>query len=75
MQSNVSTLLHKSTERFVRRMIKKGYIDILASDTHNINTRTPKWKNALRTLDIKQIEKIKNNTLMLFSDIAEEQNM
>lgn len=75
IQSNVSALLSKHKRRFVLRMLKKGYIDILASDTHNLDKRMPKWERALNTVDYSLQEKVKNSTLSLFSDIKEEQNV
>jgi len=66
MQSNTSALLSKNSKAFVTRMIKKGYIDILASDSHNINERSPKWDESLKTLRKSEQERIKQNSLMLF---------
>ena len=67
MQSNTSALLSKISKAFVTRMIKKGCIDILASDSHNINERSPKWDESLKTLRKSDLEKIKRNSKLLFS--------
>lgn len=75
MQCNTSALLGKTKRRFILRMIKKGYVDILASDSHNTKKRFPRWDDALKSLGIKQQERIKNNTLMLFANMKEEQNI
>lgn len=68
MQSNLSALLNHSTKGFILRMIKKGYIDILASDSHNICSRPPVWDEALKLLNEREEERIKRNALELFSD-------
>lgn len=73
MQSNLSALSLKSIGRFVRRMIKKGYIDVLASDSHSLSKRPPLWDEALKFLKNTEEEKIKRNSLELFSDGKKQQ--
>ena len=68
MQSNLSALLNRSTKGFILRMIKKGYIDVLASDSHNTDSRPPIWSEALSLLNEREEEKIKRNALELFSN-------
>ena len=75
MQCNISALLCKPSRRFIQRMIKKGYVDILASDSHSINKRPPVWDEALKFLKYTEEEKIKRNTLELFSDGKNQQNL
>lgn len=75
MQSNLSALSLKSTGRFIRRMIKKGYIDVLASDSHSMSKRPPVWDDALKFLKNTEEEKIKRNSLELFSDGKKQQTL
>lgn len=67
MQSNLSALSNNFSKNFIFKMIRKGYIEILASDSHNIASRPPIWDEALKLLDIREAEKIKLNALELFS--------
>ena len=66
MQSNLSALLERSTRSFSVKMIKRGYIDILASDCHNTTTRKPVWDEAAKVLKPSQFERLKDNSLKLF---------
>ena len=66
MQSNTSVLLRGELKRFAIKMIKKGYIDVLASDTHNVKARPPAWDDAYSLLNDTLKEKITRNSLELF---------
>lgn len=66
MQSNLSALLARSTRNFSVKMIKRGYIDILASDCHNTTTRKPVWDEVAKVLKPNLVERVKENSLKLF---------
>ncbi len=67
LQSNLSALVDGVSKKFLLKMIKKGYIDILASDSHNLDSRPPLWDDALKLLNKREAEKIKINAQKLFS--------
>jgi len=50
-QVNAKSLLIPGTKRKVLKLIKKGYISFIATDSHSMNTRAPKMEQALDVLE------------------------
>lgn len=46
IQCNAEFIVHRKTRRRAFRYLKKGYIDVLASDCHNVNQRPPQIAEA-----------------------------
>ncbi len=59
-QCNASSLYSKHFGKRVKKLLKHGYVQLLASDTHNMNTRPPEL--------IKGLEKYPKYTDMLVSN-------
>ena len=59
-QCNASSLYSKRLGKRVKKLLKHGYVQLLASDTHNMNTRPPEL--------IKGLEKYSKYTEMLISN-------
>ena len=53
IQVNANYILNNIDNRFVKRMVKHGYIDIIASDCHDIRRRPPNLKAAFSLIDEK----------------------
>ena len=49
-QANASSLLGKHYAKDVTKLIKKGYVQLLASDTHSIKDRPPVLKNGIESV-------------------------
>jgi len=45
-QSNAEFFIERSTRKKAMKLLKKGYIDVLASDSHNLTTRVPNLSQA-----------------------------
>jgi len=53
LQANTSSLLDSKLKKRVINYIKKGYIDLLGSDCHNLTSRPPVILNALKEIERK----------------------
>ena len=49
-QVNASTFLNKSSLRIAKKLIKSGYVDFIASDTHAVEYRSPKIEEGLAAI-------------------------
>ncbi|HWQ80042.1 MAG TPA: CpsB/CapC family capsule biosynthesis tyrosine phosphatase [Anaerovoracaceae bacterium] len=43
LQMNIAALVDQSTRRYAMKLVKKGYIDLIGSDCHNLTTRAPRY--------------------------------
>lgn len=50
-QINATSVLMSKSKRFVLKLIKQGYISFIATDTHSLNLRPPKLKEALEEIE------------------------
>lgn len=73
MQLNSSSLLYKKTQKRALYLIKKGLIDVLGSDCHNLETRPPRIKPALEIISNRlgeqYCDKFKNNSAIILKGI------
>ncbi len=53
MQCNAEAFLSAGTRRWALSMIKKGYIQFLGTDTHNLTDRSPKYDAAVQIIEKK----------------------
>ena len=53
MQCNAEAFLTPGSRRWALSMAKKGYIDFLGTDTHNLNDRAPKYDAAVQVIEKK----------------------
>ncbi len=51
IQSNCSAFLNLSSKRFVLRELKRGCIDLLGSDAHNLTNRTQTFGKAIKLIE------------------------
>ncbi len=69
-QMNASTVIDKPTQRQALRLIRNGYVQLLATDTHNLERRPPLLGKAYdivaRKLGEKTVDKLKRNADMVF---------
>lgn len=56
VQMNAEPLLHLSSRRQARTMLKNGIVQLLGSDCHNLTSRTPNLGQALSYLEKKGME-------------------
>ena len=49
-QVNASSFLNKSAFRIVKKLVKNGYVDFIASDTHAVEYRAPKIEEGLAAI-------------------------
>ncbi len=83
-QVNASSLFSPYYKRITEKLIKKGYVNFLATDSHSIDIRPPQMKNALKHITEKLGEEyanglIRNSRLLLEEmtrkgDLYEKQN-
>lgn len=66
-QCNATSLFSKRSCGRVKKLIKKGYVQLLASDTHNLETRPPMLKEALAKLR-KYSDELTLNSVKVVSD-------
>ena len=69
-QVNASSLFSPYYKRITEKLIKKGYVNFLATDSHSIDIRPPQMKNALKHIAEKLGEEyanglIRNSRLLL----------
>lgn len=60
-QCNSSSLFIKPYVKIVKKLARRGYVQLLASDTHNVDNRPPTLEQGLNTLKFKREELIKNS--------------
>ena len=63
MQSNASFFINKKTRRTALSMLKKGEINFLGTDCHNLLTRPPRYNEAMEIIRGKFGNKFKLNIL------------
>lgn len=51
IQINAGAVLHSNTKKQAIHLIKKGLVHIMASDTHNMETRPPRLKHAFEVVE------------------------
>ena len=64
MQCNTEAFLSAGSRRWALSMVKKGYVQFLGTDTHNLTDRAPKYDAAVQVIEKKLgrevVEKITN---------------
>ena len=43
LQMNIDSLIERGTRRHAMKLVKKGYIDLVGSDCHNLKSRPPRY--------------------------------
>ncbi len=66
-QCNAAALTDKSTAKTVKKLLRKGFVHVIASDTHNLETRPPKLSEAYNKVS-KYSGILKNNADRIFKD-------
>ena len=69
---NGDGLLSKETSRCCAKLIKGGYVSFLASDTHSINRRPPKIKDALEFIENKFGKSTANRLIIKSNSLLQE---
>jgi len=72
IQMNTASIVDEHTRKFALKLIKKGYINFLGTDSHNLTTRKPLMSEAINIINEKlgndYIEEFAENT-NIFSNI------
>ncbi len=71
-QINTSSLFIPPLKRTVRKLIKKGYVSFIATDTHSPDHRPPLMKEALRALETDFGREYKREMLMNLDSVCRE---
>lgn len=50
IQLNTSSVIDTSSRRFALKLLKKGYINFLGTDTHNLTSRCPNYSDAVEII-------------------------
>ncbi|MDO5558871.1 MAG: hypothetical protein Q4F95_04675 [Oscillospiraceae bacterium] len=58
IQMNTSSIVNASTRRFALKLLKKGYINFIGTDTHNTSTRLPNYSEAVEIIKNKLSEDV-----------------
>ncbi len=69
---NAGAVLAKEDSRFCQKLIKKGYISYLASDTHSIKNRPPMIKQALNVITERMGKSFANRLIIKSNRLLEE---
>lgn len=72
VQMNAEPLLHFSSRRQARTMLKNGIVQLLGSDCHNLTTRAPNLGQALSYLEIRGMESRLHRVAQLSQSIFAE---
>ncbi len=72
-QVNADSFEDRSRKKEALRLIKGGYIDFLASDTHSVDSRPPKTDMAFRAVETalgkETVNKLQENSLKFYNEI------
>lgn len=71
IQSNCSAFLNLSSKRFALRELKRGCIDLLGSDAHNLTSRTQTFGKAIKLIEKKLGENAVNEIIRFGNYILE----
>ena len=71
IQSNCSAFLNLSSKRFALRELKRGCIDLLGSDAHNLTNRTQTFGKAIKLIEKKLGENAVNEIIRFGNYILE----
>lgn len=73
IQSNAEFFLDRGTRRKALKMMKKGQIDLLGSDCHNLDTRVPCLRDAVELIEDELgpgvLDRVRYNNEMLLDEV------
>ena len=68
LQMNIGTVVNRSDRRYGLKLIKKGYIDLVGSDCHNLSNRAPQYDEFQAIVE----RKLGKDYIKIWNEAAEE---